>query len=799
MLKFKTILNFLKNQGLNLLFLALGVFCLFNIFNHLSDSFTLVTNSLSIALIIYYFIQFERESLKTIKVAILNIKWPFSGKTKKILINIINFIFKKRWEVISYLFLFLLLIITLGNFSYLEKFIDLSWVKKYQTTLSVLAITFGGLTFWHNRERIEQETETEQDNESLAEQKRKIEFPEKFPNISRIPIVRNFMKWMYKEERKYSVSLLLIIIFGFIFRFLGAIWGNINLDEGIHLYDAKLITEGFTPFLDYFTREPYYIYSLSLLVKIFGSNLLTSRLFSVVASTLTIFIVYLLGKNIFSKKIGFIAAILFSLSPFIIYETYLGNLYGVYPLIMGLVFLSFSNLFKNPNNKTTIASGFLLGMAVNFYRLTVFYFPLIGIILGIITILKNVKIRHLGLFYLSTFIPFFAPIIYFSLLSGYNNFEIIYGTNELIIAFFSLPVGLLVGIISTKFWQKHKEKAQIITFCFFLLLITFSIYSFFNIGIQSNYKAKILFDALLQSWHLLFFVFIALIIYLKKSLFTNLKLSFTLKVIILGIMLCLCCYGTSTAQNLQNFGARIIPLDLKNIFLFFYSLSIVFLLFLSQKLNFKLIHFRKETLYWWLLFFAPLTFYLIHVQIQSSVFLSFVVLGCVMASLGFNFLTKIFQTYSLPIKINLIIMLIIFLSSPIYLYLTIPLRDRMWPQEARTEVGNYIKKNTKEGEEIFTNAIPFVVENNRKAALNLSRSTIYANNPVYMPDYTGTAKNLVSSQQLASYIKNNINLILIDNRTVSIFQKNKDFTNIKQYYYLDKKWPQYEIEAWKKY
>jgi len=788
----------IKQYGVSILLLIVAIFCLFNISKSIQDAFTVITNSLALLLAVVYFVNFEKENLVKIKGFVLNIKWPFHGKAKKILTNTLNLIIKKRWDIISYLFLFLLLLITLGQFSYLENFIDLAWINKYQVIITVLTILSGGLTFWHNRDRVEKEIDKEQIDEQIVEDKRKTEFASKFPRINKIPVVRNFIKWAYTECKIYILLLTLFIISGFIIRFLCAIWGNINLDEGIHLYDAKLITEGFIPFRDYLTREPYYIYFLSFFVKIFGPELLTSRLLSVVASTLTIPIIYILGKNIFQKKIGLIAAAIFSLSPFIIYETHLGNLYGVYPFILGLVFLSFSNLIKKPNNKKALIAGFLLGLAVHFYRLTVFYFPIIGLILGIILVQKKIKKNNIGLFCLSIIIPFFTPIIYFSSLSSYNNFEIIYGTNELIVAFFSIFIGLLAGIILYKFWGKYKKRRQIVSFCLLFFLIIFSIYSFLNIGIQSNYKAKIMFDAFLGSWHLIFLVLIALIIYLKKILFTNAKISLILKLIILGLIFYLTFYGATTAKTLQNFGSRIIPITLTNFFLLYYSLSIIFIFFLNKKINFKSLNFKNDQLYWWLLLFAPAAFYLIHVQLFSNIFLSFIILGCVMAAMGLYYLIEITKRSSLITKTSLLVILASFFVVPVYLNSTTTLRDRMWPQRARNEIGNYIKENTQENEEIFTNAIIFVVENNRRIALDLSRSTIYTDNPVYMPDYIGTAKNLIPSLQLAEYIKNNINLILIDNRTASLFKNNSDFTDIKQYYYLDRKWPEYEIEAWKK-
>ena len=728
--------------------------------------------------------------------------------------------------IAKYIFLSGLLVITanqlLPNLEFAAEFYNkyFFWIDYIKNHLVILTILFGAFTFWMNRDKVEVDLEKEKKEEETAEKNRAKIFDKKYskwkPRKLNFNSPKNavfsilylllfifhylffgFIRWMHKEGWRYVLGLILIMILGFIFRFLGAIWGNINLDEGIHLYDAKLITEGFVPFRDYFTREPYYIYLLSFFVKIFGTDLLVSRLLSVIASTLTIPIIYLLGKNIFSQKIGFISAIIFSLSPFVIYNTYLGNLYGVYPFVLSLVFLSFFYLLKDTNKKNVLVAGFLLGLAVHFYRLTIFYFPIIGFIWGL-QIYKKTKLKKFLLFCLSIILPFFLPLIYFSYQAGYCNFEIIYGTNELIIAYFSIPLGLIFGIIFSKLWQKYNTKKQIIVFSLLLLLFGFSIFSFLNIGIIKECKAKICFDALLQSWHLIFLIFVVLAIYLKKILFNNSKLSFVLKIVFLGTILYLAYYGIIVAQNLQLWGARILSIHLKYLFLVIFSLSIIFLFFLNQKINFKLLNFKKDTVYWWLLFFAPATFYLIHVQIFASNFMSYIVLGSIMAALGFWFLLKIYQNSNYVIKVSLIIILFGLIYAPVYLYAKFPLRERMWPQEARKEIKNYIKQNTVKNEEIFTMANVFVLEANRKSVLDLSRSLIYAVNPIEIPDLIGTAKNLIPSDELARYVKNNINLILIDNRIKQIFLTNNDFKNIQKYYYLDKKWPQYEIEAWKK-
>lgn len=369
MLKFKTILNFLKNQWLNLLFLAIGVFCLFNIFNNLNESFTLVANSLAIALVLYYFALFEKENLKRIKVTILNIKLPFSEKTNKIIINIFNFIFKKRWEIISYLFLFLLLIITLGNFTYLEKFIDLAWIKKYQTILTILAIATGGLTFWHNQERIEKETEIEKDNEEKAEEKRKTEFYEKFPKINKVPVLRSLVKWMYKKGWSFSVPLIIIsIIFIAIKIGVPIIYTGSYIDEYFHIFSGiEFFKTGHFAEIyhgSYYTRGAYISFIAGLFLKLFGKKIFIIKLIPAFLGIINFYLLYRIAKKINIKKnIILIIMFIYTISPWIIINHFYLRMYVFYEFfILVITFYLFKIIKiikKNKKNKKNICASLL--------------------------------------------------------------------------------------------------------------------------------------------------------------------------------------------------------------------------------------------------------------------------------------------------------------------------------------------------------------------------------------------------------------------------------------------------------
>ena len=98
------------------------------------------------------------------------------------------------------------------------------------------------------------------------------------------------------------------------FIFLSAVHG----DEGMYMYDAKLILEGSVPFADFHTRAPVFIYSLALFMGIFGESVYTARFFSLLIYVVTTVVIYRIGKIIHSRNAGLISSAVFSLSPFAI-------------------------------------------------------------------------------------------------------------------------------------------------------------------------------------------------------------------------------------------------------------------------------------------------------------------------------------------------------------------------------------------------------------------------------------------------------------------------------------------------
>lgn len=122
------------------------------------------------------------------------------------------------------------------------------------------------------------------------------------------------------QQRKASALFFFIVLAGLLLRLYFALTVHLNLDEGSYLYDAELLREGNTPFKDYYTRSPLLLLFLAGSISLLGESYLAGRLFVVLLSTLTIPLVYLVGKRIFNRRTGFLAALLFSLSPFTAYH-----------------------------------------------------------------------------------------------------------------------------------------------------------------------------------------------------------------------------------------------------------------------------------------------------------------------------------------------------------------------------------------------------------------------------------------------------------------------------------------------
>ncbi len=153
------------------------------------------------------------------------------------------------------------------------------------------------------------------------------------------------------DKTNIEKRILLIIVFLFILlRLINLGSKSLWLDEAWSLEFAK------QPILDIllntWERTPplYYLLS-SFWIKIFGDSELSLRFPSFLFSVLSACVFYLLGKEIFNKKVATLGLLFYSLSSYQIWFAQMNRTYSMFVLASLLSFLFFVKLLKNQNKK----------------------------------------------------------------------------------------------------------------------------------------------------------------------------------------------------------------------------------------------------------------------------------------------------------------------------------------------------------------------------------------------------------------------------------------------------------------
>lgn len=120
-------------------------------------------------------------------------------------------------------------------------------------------------------------------------------------------------------EKVISTLLLLILIaFGFFLRAEYMLGASLYVDEYTTIFAAqKIVAHGYPRFPSgvIYSRGLLFSYLDALSIYLMGFSSVSARLPGVVASTLTIPLIFFLGRRLFSRNVGLIVAVLLALSP----------------------------------------------------------------------------------------------------------------------------------------------------------------------------------------------------------------------------------------------------------------------------------------------------------------------------------------------------------------------------------------------------------------------------------------------------------------------------------------------------
>jgi 4-amino-4-deoxy-L-arabinose transferase-like glycosyltransferase len=243
-------------------------------------------------------------------------------------------------------------------------------------------------------------------------------------------------------------TLLAVIFLGIFFRFYNYNWGNpfyFHPDErniASSVMQLKFPSQMNPNFFAYGSFPVYFVYFTGIVYNYFSKYqdlfvqaILIGRLCSAILSSLLIFSIYFIGKNIAGKSVGILSALFSIFSVGFIQFAHFGT-FEMWLTLFGLWLFYFSlKLVRKPNLNNIVLVGIILGimMAIKISSLPLLTLPAISLILYISskiniqkirTLLLNAFLKMISLIAIS-FIAFaiFSPYVFLDFKSFYSSIQ----------------------------------------------------------------------------------------------------------------------------------------------------------------------------------------------------------------------------------------------------------------------------------------------------------------------------------------------------------------------------------------
>jgi len=224
-----------------------------------------------------------------------------------------------------------------------------------------------------------------------------------------------------RESKSYLLGLLgIILIAAFLrFPFLSQVPPGFFCDEASNGYDAYclLLThrDQYGNFFPLFTRafgdyrETLYILFTIPFIKFLGLRELATRLPAALIGTLTVFILYLLGKEFFDRRLGCLSALFLAISPWHIQFSRIAFRAILFPFFFCLALFLFFRSLKKPC--FLWGSALFFGLSLHTYSSARVFVPLFLLVLIIIYRRELLRMRKetitAGLLFLFIFVLLF--------------------------------------------------------------------------------------------------------------------------------------------------------------------------------------------------------------------------------------------------------------------------------------------------------------------------------------------------------------------------------------------------------
>ena len=193
------------------------------------------------------------------------------------------------------------------------------------------------------------------------------------------------------------------------------------MDE-LYTMNVASPNHGFVEMIKDVTFRESFPYLYFIIVKtfflLFGHYSIVARIPSAIFGVLCVWMIYKLGKELVSKKVGLIAAILITFNQYSIYNSQDARAYSFYLFFVILSYYQLNRFIQNPSKSSAIKYGISAGLLLNTNFFAISNVLAQGFLLLILKIIfineKKIRLQNIKLLMLTisiTFI-FFIPNIY---------------------------------------------------------------------------------------------------------------------------------------------------------------------------------------------------------------------------------------------------------------------------------------------------------------------------------------------------------------------------------------------------
>jgi hypothetical protein len=265
------------------------------------------------------------------------------------------------------------------------------------------------------------------------------------------------------------------------------------------VYESLLISE---------PHPPLYFFVVYVFFKIFGYSIFIARLFSALIGFLSLYSIYLLGKELFSKKVGIYATLLLSVNYFHIYYSQEARMYVLLFFTTTISFYFLSKLIKGATIKNTVL--FILTSTLmiysHFFAIFTLFSQYLVLLYFIIFPFNTTRIK----FFKSIFISGILTVLLYL-----PTYELVLRTTEMKSIWIQMP-----DIdVYTQFFKDFFGQSEMILFFIIPLLLIYLV-KLFNLNKIENYTIN-------PKKHKFIFSFIVLFTWISITLLVPLIRTYT--------------------------------------------------------------------------------------------------------------------------------------------------------------------------------------------------------------------------------------------------------------------------------